>query len=247
MTIYQFFIRQSQIDPDRRVKLDAPDVRHIRHVLRLEKGSKIRLVDEKQNVHLALIEKVNHGAVVARVLETVERSQRQTRLTVVHGIPKPPKTDFIVQKLTEIGVDHVVFTPADFTSYPNAGQKIRSRLDRLRKIATAAAKQSGRTDIPEIATCANFTEALEASAPEALLLVAHEKAHCKGIHDLLTNAKGKRAITLFIGPEGGLSTEEIQLLEENGATCFSLGRNILRTETASLIAAAIVLHELGEI
>lgn len=247
MTIHQFFIRQSQIDPERRVELEGADARHMRLVLRLTKDSRIRLVDEMQNAYLASVEQITAQTVVARVIDTLTDAPRRVCLTIVQGIPKPPKTDLIVQKLTELGVGNVVFAPTEFTSYPDAFKKVSARLDRLRKIAEAAAKQCARRDIPGVITYASLEEAMESVPAGSLLLVANEKSPRAGLHDLLARVSGECSIAVFIGPEGGFSDEEIRLLEGRGASCFSLGRNILRTETAALIGAAIILYELGEI
>jgi 16S rRNA (uracil1498-N3)-methyltransferase len=247
MTTHQFFIRQSQIDSERKVKLEGPDARHIRLVLRLRNGSKIRLADEKQNIHLASVEQITRGAVIARVIETFENVRPKTRLTIVQGIPKPPKTDLIIQKLTELGADSVVFAPTEFTSYPGAYEKVSRRLDRLRKIAEAAAKQCMRRDIPDIAVHLSLEEALKTVPAGALLLVGNEKAARENLRGMLQQKRPHDAVVAFIGPEGGFSDEEIHLLERKGAFSFSLGRNILRTETAAIAAAAIILYELGEV
>ncbi len=247
MTTHQFFIRQSQIDADRLVKLDGPDARHIRLVLRLKKGSTIRLVDEEQNLHIASVEKVTARAVFARVLESTRAEPSRVRLRVVQGVPQLPKADLIAQKLTELGAQTIVFVPTERTSYSDGFDRISKRLPRLRRIAEAAAKQCARPDIPEVLACASLGEAAKNTEPGALLLVANERARGKNLQDLLAGAGENPSITVFIGPEGGLSSGETRLLEDMGAASFSLGHNILRTETAAIAAAAIILYELGEI
>jgi 16S rRNA (uracil1498-N3)-methyltransferase len=247
MTTHHFFIRQSQIDADRLVKLDGPDARHIRLVLRLKKGSKIRLVDEEQNLHLASVEKVTARSVFARVLESTRTEPSRVRLRVVQGVPQLPKADLITQKLTELGARTIVFVPTEHTSYSDGFDRISGRLPRLRRIAEAAAKQCARPDIPDVLACAGLSEAAKSPEPGALLLVANEKARGGNLRDLLAGVGENPSVTVFIGPEGGLSSDETRLLEDMGAAGFSLGRNILRTETAAIAAAAIILYELGEI
>jgi 16S rRNA (uracil1498-N3)-methyltransferase len=199
------------------------------------------------SAYLASVEQITAQTVVARVIDTLTDASPRACLTIVQGIPKPPKADLIVQKLTELGADNVVFAPTEFTSYPDAFEKMSARLDRLRKITKAAAKQCARRDIPRVITCASLEEAVETVPAGSLLLVANEKSPRANLRDLLARASEKCSIAAFIGPEGGFSDEEIRLLEGKDAACFSLGRNILRTETAALIAAAIILYELGEI
>lgn len=247
MTTHQFFIRQSHIDADRLVRLEGPDARHVSLVLRLKKGSRIRLVDEEQNLHIASVEKVTARGVLARVLESVRTEPSRVRLRVVQGVPQLPKADLITQKLTELGAQSIVFAPTERTSYSDGFERISKRLPRLQRIAEAAAKQCARPDIPEVLACASLSKAAKDTEPGALLLVANEKTRRKDLCDLLAGAGENPSITVFIGPEGGLSSDEIRLLEDMGAAGFSLGRNILRTETAAIAAAAIILYELGEI
>jgi len=246
MTTHQFFIRQSQISSDGSVTIDGPDARHIRVVLRLKKNSRIRLVDEEGSLHLARVEKATEHAVVARILETGKGSPACAGLTVIQGIPRLPKADLIVQKLTELGTESVLFVPARRSPYTDAFDRISKRLDRLEKIAESAAAQCSRRDIPRLDAYADLEAAVGALDPDTLLLMADESVRGRGVRDCLVDNSGRPA-AVVIGPEGGLSPDEIELLEAKGAIAFSLGRNILRTETAAIVAAAIVLYEMGEI
>ena len=247
MTTHQFFIKRSQIDSDGIVTLDGPDARHIRLVLRLKRHSKIRLVDEEQNLHMATVEKVAGSKILARIVKSDEKAPASARLTVVQGIPKLPKADTIMQKLTELGVGKIVFVPAERSPYADACDRLSGRLDRLKKIAEAAAKQCSRRDIPGIAVCAGLKAAARSLAPGTILLVADEKTGGGTLRERLQGTGEKSPVAVFIGPEGGFSGREARLLENEGAASFSLGRNILRTETAAIVAASIILYEMGDI
>jgi 16S rRNA (uracil1498-N3)-methyltransferase len=247
MTAHRFFIKQSQITPDKMVKIEGPDVRHIRLVLRLKKGGKIQLVDDRRNVHLASVEMVSSRAVLARIVESTESTRSHIPLTLVQGLPRLPKADLITRQLSELGVDDIVFVPMEHTTYSNGFEKLSKRLDRLRKIAEAAAKQCGRHDVPNVSACADLEEAAGIPGPGALLVFADENVTGGDRRSALEDARINRAIGVFIGPEGGLSDRERRLLQNKGAKRFSLGRNILRTETAAVVAAAMVLYELGEL
>ncbi len=247
MTTHQFFIKQSQIGADGLVTIDGPDARHIRLVLRLKKNSRIRLVDEKRNLHLASVENISERSVVALIRETEGAAPSGARLTVIQGIPRLPKADFIAQKLTELGARNIIFAPTERTPYTDGFERISKKLGRLRKIAEAAAKQCARRDIPTVVAYDGLAAAVEAAGPDALVLVADENSPGQCLRELLAGDKGKSAVTVIIGPEGGLSPEETAALEGMGAAGFSLGRNILRTETAAVVAAAIILYEMGEI
>jgi 16S rRNA (uracil1498-N3)-methyltransferase len=260
MTTNQFFIEKSQIDSDGVVTLEGSDARHIRLVLRLKKGSRIRLVDEDRNSHMACVEKVAEKAVTVRIEESSAPKPPESgessescpgRRTIIQGIPRLPKADLIVQKLTELGVEGILFAPTERTPYRDGESRISARIERLQRIAESAAKQCSRSNIPDVGFCMNLEAALESVGPDALMLVADESARSestgKSLRDNLQNSHRKSDIAVFIGPEGGFSENETEMLKDAGAKPFSLGRNILRTETAAIVAAALVLYEIGEI
>jgi 16S rRNA (uracil1498-N3)-methyltransferase len=124
---------------------------------------------------------------------------------------------------------------------------MQSRLERLRRIAAEAAKQCSRRTIPGVSVCDNLETALEELGPEKLMLVADESTGGQTLRNCFGDAGGTAEVAVFIGPEGGLTAEETKLLITAGASSFSLGRNILRTETAAIVATALVLYEMGEI
>lgn len=250
MTIHQFFIKQSQVGENSTVTLEGSDARHIRLVLRLKKGNRIRLVDDEQNLHEADIEEVTDRSVLARIVETRDAgvdSPFTRRLTVVQGIPRLPKADLIVRQLTELGAERIVFVPTERSPYPDAHRRLEARLDRLRRIAAEASKQCSRRGVPEVALKGDLGAAVEAFGAETVLLTADESAPGARLRDRFPQCAPDTPVAVFIGPEGGFSGTETHLLADAGATVFSLGRNILRTETAALIAAALILYEMGEI
>lgn len=247
MTTHQFFIKRSQIEHGTMVTLGGSDARHIRLVLRLKKGDRIRLVDEEQNLHEASVESVTGQAVVVRIVETGRVAPSEERLTVIQSIPRLPKADLIVQKLTELGTAKILFAPTRRSPYRDGQKRMRGRLDRLRRIAGEAAKQSSRRSIPGVAVCADLKAALETLGPETLMLVANENAGGRSLREGIGETTGKSEVAVFVGPEGGFTPEETELLESAGAASFSIGRNILRTETAAIVAAALILYEMGEI
>jgi len=246
MTAHRFFIQRSRITPEKTVTIEGPDVRHIRLVLRLRKGNSIQLVDDERNLHAASIEEVTSKTVRARIVESAGTARSHIRLTVVQGVPRLPKADTITRQLSELGADTIVFVPMKQTTYGDAFRRLSKRLTRLQRIAEAAAKQCGRCDIPNVLACENLEEATKIAGPGALLVFADEKAKPENRRSLLAGAAKKRSIAVFIGPEGGLSNGERRLLEEKGARGFSLGPNVLRTETAAIVAAAVILYELGD-
>ncbi|RJP23533.1 MAG: 16S rRNA (uracil(1498)-N(3))-methyltransferase [Candidatus Abyssobacteria bacterium SURF_5] len=247
MTTHQFFIKQSRIDKSRMVTIEGQDARHISQVLRLKKGSRIKLVDETQQLYSGTIRKVSAKAVLVALDEMPPCIPEQARVSVVQGIPRLPKSDLIVQKLTELGVGGITFVSMARSPYTDAYERLQRRLQRLESIAEAAAKQCGRRCIPWIRAAKNIKEALTDLSEGSICLAASENVKDKRLQNVLSAAPAAAPISVFIGPEGGFSEDELALLARNGAREFSLGQNILRTETAAIVAAALVLYELGEL
>ncbi len=247
MTIRRFFIKQSQIDDDGVVTIDGSDAKHIRLVLRLTKGDRIGLIDERENLHQATLDKVTQKAVTARISETNAGASHRARLSVIQGIPRLPKADLIVQKLTELGVESITFVSTERTPYRDGEKRIFDRLERLDRIAESASKQCLRSAVADVTVCSDLEAAINALGSDVFMLVADESSRGTSLRDCVSKADANVPIVVFIGPEGGFSECELQLLKQAGAASFSLGRNILRTETAAIVAAALILYEMGEI
>jgi 16S rRNA (uracil1498-N3)-methyltransferase len=246
MTTHQFFIEKSRIGSDGRVTIEGVDLHHIKDVLRLRKNSTIHLVDEDGTLHRALIESLKEKTIIACIMDSAPAISVGARLTLVQGIPRLPKADLIAQKVTELGAERIVFMQAARSPYRDAHQRMSGRLARLRTIAAAAAKQSARRTIPSVDSCPDLRAVLEMLGSNATLLVADETEEGGTLRGRLANVGKAGQITVFVGPEGGFSDDERSLLREAGALPFSLGRGVLRSETAAIVAVAIVLYELGE-
>jgi 16S rRNA (uracil1498-N3)-methyltransferase len=247
MTLHQFFIQRSQIKKDMSVRLGDMDAHHIRVVLRLKKKAKIRLIDDEHVIHSAKLEEVGKDGVYARILESSKKPRPRNRLTVIQGIPRLTKADLIVEKLTEVGVAGIIFVPMKYTPYSDALQRISKRLERLHNVAEAAAKQCKRLDIPNVVVADDLEMSHGNLKSGTQLLVADESVSGRSLRECLSNVKRDRRLAVVIGPEGGLSSMERRFLNDKGGAFFSLGVNILRTETAAIIAAALILYELGEL
>jgi 16S rRNA (uracil1498-N3)-methyltransferase len=247
MTTHQFFIKQSQIGPNRTVAIRGADARHISHVLRLKKGERIKLVDEAQQLYIGSIEKLSPEAVLVSIAETPECAPEQARVCLIQGVPRLPKLDLIVQKVTELGIGKILLAPTERSPYPDAFQRVQKRLERLQAIAEAAVKQCGRRCIPQVIAAESLENTFHLAGDQAFHLIASEKYSGKALHEILAVAPASSPITVFVGPEGGFSDSEIDFLKSKNGAEFSLGKNILRTETAAIVATAIVLYELGEL
>jgi len=229
------------------VRFADADAYHIRVVLRLKKNARIRLIDDRQVSHLAELENVSSDGVVARIIESSENAISGNRLTVVQGIPKLTKADLIVQKLAELGVAGIIFVPMEHTPYTDALHRISRRQERFQRVAESAAKQCRRLDVPNVAVSSDLKAVVAELGPDTLLIAADEETSGANLRDCMKKAGKESNLAVIIGPEGGFSRKERDFLADNNATLFSLGANILRSETAAIVAASIILYELGEI
>lgn len=221
-------------------RLEAEDAGHALRVLRLEKGEKIHLFSGGE-AFLAEIADTAEGVTV-RVLEPVQSPEASLRVTLYQGVPKGDKMDYIVQKCTEAGVHRIVPVnmPRSVAKLDGGDEKKRSRWNR---IAREAAKQAFRPVTPEVAPPLSMKQLPGALAGHQLALVPWEDARDGALRQLITPQLTDLAIV--IGPEGGMSPEDVAPLLAAGAKAVTLGPRIFRTETAGLAAlvAAMAFSE----
>lgn len=228
--------------PGDTVALEQSDARKIRTVLRLTSGNAIELVDSSGSVYAArLLEDDAARVRVERLLQ--EAVPAALHIDVAQGIPKGAKMDFIIEKLSELGVRTIL---------PVATQRVRwapgdGKIERWRRVARAAAAQSGRTQIAEIEEARSFEELLERFVCYDVVLFPWEIASAEApLREILPGLLGDaRRVLVVIGPEGGFSHDEAERASAAGARVISLGNRILRTETAALVLVAIVQYIRG--
>lgn len=231
------------------VTLNAEESAHIARVLRMRAGDAVQLI-AADTLYAAMVETVDERAATLRVGESLPSPESAVRLTLVQGLPKLDKLELIVQKATELGVWDVL--PVEMErSVARLDGKEEKKAERLRRIALEAAKQSGRAHVPAIHAARRLADVLSplANGYDAVLVAWEEEQALRlgGAVAALRAAKPALAsIALVIGPEGGISEKEIDRLKAAGAQCVTLGRRILRTETAGLCALAVVQCALGE-
>ena len=226
--------------------LDAMDAHHAAHVLRLRPGEEIVLMSSKQP-YRAVIEAVSDDGVLCRAGEALKSPEPALRITLYQGLPKADKMEWIVQKCTEVGVAAIVplaMTRCVSLVTDKDGPK---KQERWQRIAREAAKQSGRAAVPEVSPPLTFSKALGSMNQHEAVLVPWEEAAEVGPRDVYRQLSHVRDIALVIGPEGGITPEEVaSMKKEAHAMPITLGPRILRTETAGLCAAAALLTLWGD-
>lgn len=234
-------------------KIIGDDVKHIMKVLRLTSGEEVILNNCEGTEYLAKIDTVNKQEVILTIIETIEGSnESDINITLYQGLPKSQKMDLIVQKGTELGIYE--FKPV-ITSRVDVKLKGEfKKLDRLNRISLEAAKQSKRSVVPKVLEPINFNDLLEEIGSLDLMLVPYENAENFGIKTLISSLKKEnidlnniKTVGILVGPEGGFEEEEIVKLKDKGAHIITLGKRILRTETAGFVAASLIQYELSDL
>lgn len=238
----KFFINKNDISSGQ-IRLSGEDEKHIRTVLRAREGEELTLCDGEGMDYQCRIASLEGGVLLDILSQAVCETEPKVKITLYQGLPKADKMELIIQKCVELGVDRIVAVSTE-RAIVKLDKKEAKKLERWQKIAEAAAKQSGRGKIPEIGQqVLKFKDAVaEAKALDGAI-IPYEKEQERGLRQFVQEFKGE-TIGVFIGPEGGFAEEEIALAQENGVTPITLGRRILRTETAGMTTTAILLYEL---
>lgn len=240
--MHQFFVEPGQINiNDKRVTILGKDVNHIKNVLRMKIGEEI-------NVSNGLDGREYRCGIVAFEEDSVlcelrfikeDRVEFPVKITLFQGLPKADKMELIIQKAVELGVYEIVPVAMKRCVTKLEQKKEASKIARWQAIAEAAAKQSKRGVIPKVAGVLSFREAVQLAADMDVRLVPYELAEdMRHTRELFSTLEPGQRIAVFIGPEGGFDEAEIQLARESGVEPITLGRRILRTETAGFTVLA---------
>ena len=223
------------------------EARHARKVLRLGPGDEVCAMDGDGRRWRAAIRHAGEDGVRVDLLEALPSGEPPVRLTVYQGIPKADKLDFVAHKLTELGASALVPVKMDRCVVKLDAKDGRKRRERLERIAREAAKQCNRGRAPSVAEPMGWAEALGAMAAHDLLLVPWEEAGGYRLKDAFAARPDAADIGVVIGPEGGMSPQEVDAMLALGARTVTLGPRILRTETAAIAAAALVMQLWGDV
>ncbi len=217
--------------------------KHIENVLRLKPGAEILVFDGNGKEYKARIKTLYPSISCHIICPSPNSTFDRVNITLVQGIAKGEKMDLIIQKCTEIGISTFIpcLTERTIIKLDKAGAA--KKRERWQKIVRSATEQSYGTIVPEVTEVRPFNDVIKGLSKQSLNLIPWEEEKCQSIKQVLRKADS-REITVFIGPEGGFSEQEVQAAREYGAIPVSLGRRILRTETAGLVAAAIIKYEL---
>ena len=223
--------------------IGGENARHIAKSLRMKTGEELTLVTPSQKQLTCTISGISGETVDVDIIGRKQcENEPDVEITLYQALPKGDKFEYIIQKCVELGVTRIVpVISARCISRPD-GKALAKKQVRWQKIAREAAQQSRRGIIPEVADCVTFRQAVQQSSKNALNIIFYELGG-ENVGKLLE--KGAKSIGIFIGSEGGFEQSEVDLVLDNGGSAATLGRRILRAETAPLAALSILMYATG--
>lgn len=243
----RYFVKNHQIT-EGKIKISGDDAHHISRVMRMKPGEAIICCSEDGQVARSEIQEITDDLCLVRIVEWIdENKELPVFVTIAQGLPKGDKLELIVQKGTELGASCFLPFFASRSIVKWDEKKGRKKVERLEKIAKEAAEQSHRTIVPEIKNPVDFKSLLKESGNYTYKIVAYEEDAKQGeksnLSAILSKLTRNDSLLAVIGPEGGLTEEEVSELRKNDFITCSLGQRILRTETAPLyLLAAVSYH-----
>lgn len=244
--MYQFFVEPNQIN-DKRVVITGSDVNHIRNVLRMKPGEEIAVSNgtDGREYRCGIVE-IGEEQVICELRFIKEDGlELSSRVHLFQGLPKADKMELIIQKAVELGVYEVIPVETKRAVVKLDAKKARQKTERWQAIAEAAAKQSKRRIIPRVSEPVTFARALELADGMEVKMIPYELADgMERTKQMISSLPEDADIAVFIGPEGGFEESEIKAAAEAGVVSITLGKRILRTETAGLTVMAWIMYQL---
>ena len=240
----RFFVDADQMHSDH-IVLTGENAQHAK-VLRLKEGEQVLVCDGDGFECVCAVESFDGREVELAVLERrAASSEAKVRVSIYMGFPKSDKLEHVIQKATELGADEIVAFPASRSVSRPDEKSLKKKLERWQKIAASAAEQSGRGRIPQVLVLDSYAAALERAAKADKALMFYENERATTLRMALENSSFE-TVSMLTGPEGGLEEKEVKQAMENGWKVCTLGKRILRCETAPLCALSAVMYAAEE-
>ncbi len=244
----KFFVPSGNVQGEH-IIIEGGDVTHITRVLRLGIGDTVTVCDSSGSDYEARIASAEPNRLVCDIISKQKcASEPDVKVTLFQGLPKGSKMEYIIQKTTELGVQEIVPVKlARCVSRVESKKDEAKKLDRWQKISEAAAKQSGRGIIPEIKPFMTLDEVINTSKEFDLFFAPYECEEKQTLREVLLSKPEIKSIGFLIGPEGGFDITEAEKIKKALLPTVTLGKRILRTETAGEAVLAMIMYELGDI
>ena len=235
----QIFVNEGPVNDS--FVITGDDMHHLVRVVRLKRGEVIRVSSADGLNYLCEVSDITSDELIAKVKEEVPSTELSNKIYLFQALPKGDKMETIIEKCVELGVHEIIPVQMKNCIVKLDDKKKKSKLTRYQTVAETAAKQSKRSIIPKVADFMSFKEAFEYAKSLDILLLSYEsKNGMKDTFDALDSIKEGMSIGVFIGPEGGFDSSEIELVKES-CRIISLGRRILRTETAAICTLSMLM------
>ena len=223
--MYQFFVEDWQV-ADSSVTIEGSDVNHIRNVLRMKAGEKVRISTSSGKNYFCRLSEIGEAMVQADILEELsEGTELPNKIYLFQGLPKGDKMELIIQKAVELGAYEIIPVSMKNCVVKLDAKKAENKVRRWQEIAKSAAKQSKRSLIPEIRTPLTYRQAVEAAKELDVVFIPYENERgMAATREAVEQLKAGQSIGIFIGPEGGFAPEEIELAKKEGMQLISLGK-----------------------
>ena len=248
--MYRFFADKEQIDTiAKKVIITGPDVNHIRNVLRMTKGEEVSVVvPGDDDEYRCAVDKYNEDSVELELL-FVKKSDAELPCEVVlyQALPKADKMELVITKAVELGASRIVPVAAKRSVVKLDAARSEKKIARWNSISEAAAKQSKRFVIPPVSDIMTFSEAVEDARSFGAKIIPYElsdPASMDRTREIIRGIEPGSSVAVFIGPEGGFTEEEVDMAKDAGFVPVTLGRRILRTETAGLVVLSWLIYNL---
>ena len=244
--MYHFFVSEEQINGEN-AYIEGSDVNHIANVLRMKPGEELLISVKGDWDYLCKIVGIETDRVNLKVLESMEQRELPVNITLLQGIPKSDKLEMIIQKAVELGVSEIIPVKTKRVVVKIDEKKVDTKVNRWNAIAESAAKQSKRSIVPKVYEPMSIDNALEIVKDFGVKLIPYENAD--GIdktRKILDNMDKTKNIAVFIGPEGGFEESEVERIKNSGFEVITLGKRILRTETAGLALLSNIMIRLED-
>lgn len=245
--MYRFFVEENQIF-ENEIVISGTDFNHIKNVLRMKENEEIVISCGNEREYICRIVSFDGDKVVA-VVEKVEEVviELTSKIYLFQGLPKSDKMELIIQKAVELGVFEIIPVAMKNCVVKLDSKKATNKIKRWQGIAQSAAKQAKRMIIPKVAEVKSFDEAISLVSKLDIGIMPYEKAlDINDTKEFLNKIKQGQSIGVFIGPEGGFAPAEVELAMQNGIKTITLGKRILRTETAGMTMLSILMFLMEE-
>lgn len=245
--MHHFFVTPDQVK-DEYIYIEGSDVNHVKNVLRMKQGEMLQICDGNNKKYICEIDDMTSEYVRALIKEEVGTdTELPSRIYLFQGLPKSDKMELIVQKAVELGVYEIIPVVTKRAVVKLDDKKAGKKVERWNSIAEGGAKQSGRSVIPKVTSVMSWKEALQYAKELDVILIPYELS--EGMQEtkaIISGIQPGQSIGFFIGPEGGFEHTEVESAMEIGAKAITLGKRILRTETAGLTTLSILMYHLEE-